>query len=115
MVRKKRKTVDERNAEKWAADQSAWGYFEPRLAELESMEPAHKLMADASPQDSPGRKYFSNLGFFLSSFTVPGGASAKEKMLYIHFVERLDDAGKLRTGARKTIIDSLRASMGGGY
>jgi hypothetical protein len=115
MVRKKRKTADERSAEKWEADQQAWEYFEPRLSALQTMEDAYKLMADAAPPDSSGRKYFSNLGFFLSSFTVPGGASSKEKRLYVRFVERLDDAGMLVVGARKTIIDSLQASMAGGY
>jgi hypothetical protein len=70
-----RKTKAEREQEWQAADRRLWEEFRPRLEALTSFVDARLFVDDAPPRDSPGRRYYSNLGFFLQAFTVPEGSS----------------------------------------
>jgi hypothetical protein len=63
---------------------------------------------DAVRENSPGRKYYSNLGFFLRTFSRPDGADAAEVSAYIRLIESDKD---LRPDQKKGIVETLRASM----
>lgn len=96
----------------WAEkDFHAWDEFSRRLEALSSMAEALELYADTPPPDSPGRRYYSNLGFFLQRFDVPGASSRKERELYLRFIEKLDESGALNPGAGREVRDKLRRSI----
>jgi hypothetical protein len=78
---------------------------------LTSFPEALELVKEAPPPDSPGRRYYSNLGFFLQAFTVPEGSSYAEKELYLRFIEQLDAAGALKLGAAQRAEEELRRAM----
>lgn len=83
-----RKRKAEREQEWVEADRRVWDQFRLRLEALASFGEAQSLTNEAPPPDSPGRRYYSNLGFFLQSFAVPMGSSYAEKALYIQFIQR---------------------------
>ncbi len=114
MSTRRRKTVAERRHEHAEAERRVWDEFRPWLAALSSYADALKLVAEAPPPDSPGRRFFSNLGFFLQGFSTPGGSSGEERALYAQLIERLDAAGELKPGAGKQIADKLRRAAIGG-
>ncbi|QIN84642.1 hypothetical protein GBA63_19785 [Rubrobacter tropicus] len=106
---RRRKT---RTRQEWEeADLRAWDEFSRRLEAAESMGDALALYASTPPPDSPGRRYYSNLGFFLQSFDVPGGSDYDERAMYLRFVKKLDDSGALKPGAGRKVRDKLRRSM----
>ncbi len=109
MVRR-RKTKAEREQEWAEADRRVWDQFRPREA-LASFGEAQSLANEAPPPDSPGRRYYSNLGFFLQSFAVPMGSSYAEKALYLQFIQRLDAAGALKPGTGQKVQEELRRAM----
>ncbi len=76
-----RKTKAQRDHEHHEAEQHVWDAFRPKLDALQSFPEALKLVAEASPPNAAGRRYYSNLGFFLQSFIVPAGSSYEEKAL----------------------------------
>ena len=106
-----RKTKADRERERAEADRRAWEEFRPNLDALQSYADALKLVGEAPPADSPGCRYYSNLGFFLQAFTVPNGSSYAEKALYLNFIKRLDAAGALNPGAGQSVQDELRRAM----
>jgi len=61
--------------------------------------------------DHPGRKYYSNLGFFLSSFIPPDGANTEELTLYLALISRLDQAGNLKPGVAAKVLIDLKAAI----
>jgi hypothetical protein len=86
-----------------AAEHRVWQEFRPKLAALQSIDDALRLVMEAPHHDAaPGRRYYSNLSFFAfhSPFTVPAGANATEIALYREFIARLDANGHLKLGAR---------------
>lgn len=85
----------------------SWDLFRERLSALCSYSDALGLLADAPPPRSPGRRYYSNLGFFLQEFTSPAAASQAENILYLKLIQRLDITGDLKPGARERIEKSL--------
>jgi len=107
----RRKTKAERDQQRVEAERLAWETFRPKLEALQSFAEAKQLVAEAPSPDSPGRRYYSNLGFFLQAFTVPMDSSHAEKALYLQFIQRLDTAGTLKPGARQAIEDALRHAM----
>lgn len=107
-----RKTQAQRDNEWYEADRRVWDAFKPRLASLGSFEEAKELISKPPSPDAPGRRYYSNLGFFLQSFVVPHDSNAEERALYVHLIERLDKAGELKAGAAADIIEALHVSMG---
>lgn len=108
---KARRTQADRDRERAAAEQRAWEEFLPKLAALQTFVEAQMLVAQAPPPDSPGRRYYSNLGFFLQAFTVPMGSNSTERSHYIVFINRLEAAGALKPGAAPGILAALRGSL----
>jgi hypothetical protein len=106
-----RKTKAQRDHERAEADRREWETFRPRLNALQSYTDAVRLVAETPPPDAPGRRYYSNLGFFLQAFTVPFGSSHAEKALYLQFIQRLDAGGELKPGAGQKIVEALRHAM----
>ena len=106
-----RKTKAQRNQERADAERRVWEIFRPKLDAVEDIVEAHKLVAETPPPDAPGRRYYSNLAFFLQCFGVPGGSSYAEKALYLKLIARLDATGILKAGAREKIESDLRQAM----
>ena len=106
-----RKTKTERDQQRAEAEYMAWEVFLPKLEALQSYAEALQLVADAPRPDSPGRRYYSNLGFFLQAFTVPNSSSYAEKAQYLRLVKKLDVAGELKAGALQQIEEALRQAM----
>ncbi len=106
-----RRTKAERRQE-WAnAERSVWEEFKPKLANLKSYEDAKILVNQAPPPDTPGRKYYSNLGFFLQYFAVPANSSYEEISLYLQFIRRLDSTGQLKPGVGQKVEEELERAM----
>jgi hypothetical protein len=110
-VASKRKTNADRQRERDEADRRAWDVFRPKLDALQTYAEAMELAAKRPRPDEPGRRYYSNLDFFLGSFIVPMGTSHTEKALYLQFIERLDVAGALKAGAGQKVAEELRQAM----
>jgi hypothetical protein len=108
---RRRKTKAEREQDWAEVDRRVWNQFRSRLEALTSFAEAQLLVDEAPPPDSPGRRYYSNLGFFLQAFTVPMESSYAEKALYLQFIQRLDAEGALKPGAGQRVQDELRRAM----
>jgi hypothetical protein len=108
---RRRKTKAERDHEWREAERRVWEDFRPKLAAAQNRLDALKLVAETVPPDSPGRRYYMNLHFFLHSLTPPGGSNYAEKALYIQLVQKFDEAGELKPGAKDIIERSLRHAM----
>ncbi|MGB7922015.1 MAG: hypothetical protein WCF57_02090 [Pyrinomonadaceae bacterium] len=106
-----RKTKAQRDHEWREAERREWETFRPKLDALQSYAEARQLVAEAPPPDAPGRRYYSNLGFFLQNFTVPMGSSYAERALYLQFIQRLDADGALKPGVRQQVEEALRHAM----
>lgn len=106
-----RKTKAQRDQERAEEARRVWESFRPRLDALQTFAEALQLVAEAPPPDSAGRRYYSNLGFFLQAFIVPMGSSYTEKALYLQFIQRLEAAGALKPGACKRVTEELRRAM----
>lgn len=100
---KKRRTQADRDRDRAEAEQRVWDRFWPRLQALETYEEAQRLVDETPPPDAPGRRFYSNLAFFLGGFAPPAGAGGQERSAYLAFIARLDAAGRLRAGARQEI------------
>lgn len=88
---RRRKTVAERRREYAERERAEWEFFRERLAAATTLEAACRLfLHEAVPEGTPGRRYYSNLGFFLQQgLSIPDGAGAAELALYAGLVERL--------------------------
>ena len=103
-----RRTKADREREWQQARDREWEQFRPKLAALQTFADAMALVDQAPRPDTPGRKFYSNLGFFLQAFTVPDGSNGEERALYLEFVRRLDAAGGLKPGALERIEEDFR-------
>ena len=92
-------------------DAREWDGFRPRLDALADLTEAMRLVGESPAHDAPGRRYYSNLGFFLGAFSVPAGSSYAEKALYLHFVRRLNATGQLKPAGGKKIEADLQKAM----
>jgi hypothetical protein len=110
MVRR-RKTAAERRQESYEADRRAWELFYPRLTAVQSLNDAIALMGEVVPPDTPGRRFYSNLGFFLQTFSAPAGASLAELTEYARLINLFDAEGALRAGARAEVDQRLQDEM----
>lgn len=81
--------------------------FKNSLNKVKTFPEAQILVKKAPPVDTPGRKYYSNLGFFLQRFDIPAGLDDEEKLLYKKFIEKLDSTGQLKSGIGKEIKNKL--------
>jgi hypothetical protein len=79
----RRKTRTKRDCEEAKAEQRAWAAFKPQLGEVRTREDALVLYEQRPPEGSPGRRYYSNLGFFLYTGTIPIEANVAERAVYM--------------------------------
>jgi hypothetical protein len=93
------------------ADRHVWEAFRRRLDALHTLDQAIRLVNEAPPAFTPGRKYHANLGFFMGAFTVPVRTTYTEKALYLQFIQRLNAAGALKPAGGRKIEDALRRAM----
>jgi len=82
------------------------------LGALQTFDDAVALVGQAPPPDAPGRRFYSNLGFFLNDFAVPNGSGSDERRLYLQLVQRIDAAGGLKPSALAPIERVIKASLG---
>jgi hypothetical protein len=109
---RRRKTKSEKAQEWETAQRRVWNEFRPKLANLKSFAEAELLVQnEAPPPDSPGRSYYSNLGFFLSSFMVPAQSNVEERKLYLQFIQRLIAAGEVMPEIGNEVEDALRRAI----
>src|SRR5215216_395182 len=106
-----RKTKAQKIQERAEAERRVWEVFRPKLDAVQNLAEALELAAETPPPDAPGRRYYSNLAYFLQCFGVPGGSSYAEKGLYLKLIARLDSTGILKPGAREEIESKLRHAM----
>lgn len=102
-----RRTNADRVREFKEREQQVWDAFLPQLASLQTYDDALLLVSRTPPPDAPGRKYYSNLSFFLGQFTVPMGSNGTERSLYSALIRRLDAAGALKPGNADRILAAL--------
>ncbi len=107
-MRRIRKTVAQVRAEQEERSVQAWDRFYPKLKEVRSFPEALVLLSNAPSQTSPGRRFYSNFGFFMHTFSPPLGASAAELNEYARLVGCFDDEGALKPGVRQSLEDALR-------
>ncbi len=100
------------NKQEWYDEEKiVFEKFKNSLNKVNTAPEAQLLVREAPSVDSPGRKYYSNFGFFIQRFWVPDGASDDEKILYKNFIEKLDKTGQLKSGEGKIIINKLNNGM----
>jgi hypothetical protein len=105
------KDIANRANEKYEAERQVWEDFRSKLESIQSFIEAELLVAESPPPESPGRKYYSNLGFFLTSFIVPCDANATERSLYIQLIQRLDATGIIKKGEAANVVNALQKSL----
>lgn len=108
---KKRKTATQHRQEAYEADRRAWEIFQPKLAAVQSFNDALLLHAQAVPPDTPGRKYYSNFGFFLQTFAPPDGANLTELVEYLRLIAIFDSEGALKPEVRPQIEARLQEAI----
>lgn len=107
-----RRTVGSKEEEWCRREREEADAFRQDLVAVRSMEGAYRLVFSAPPEGAPGRKFYSNFGFFLkNAFSVPSGAGPWELQLYKEFIVRLDASGELPTGAAATLLDQLDEAL----
>ena len=111
LMRRKRKSKAERDRERYEAKVRAWELFRPRLAALSCYADVRKLLDDMPLPDTPSRSYYTNLLWFLDTFSPPGASSCEEKRLYIQLAERMDKAGELKSGVFASIKRSVEEAI----
>lgn len=107
----RRKTKAERDQERYERDGRAWDLFRPQLEAIRSVADAKRVLAGMPLPDSPGRKYYTNLGWFMDTLSPPGNSSAEEKGLYIEMIIKMDEGGELKEGTREQIEMGLRKAI----
>jgi hypothetical protein len=88
-----------------------WNELVAKVNTAQDLADARKIVPESPPLDSPGRNFYTNLAFFLDTFTPPASSNDEEKTLYIQLLRTLDKAGDLRTGERQRIEKLLVAAM----
>lgn len=94
-----------------AAEGPAWESFATKLAAIRTFRNAITFVTVPPPPDSPERRFYLNLGHFLTGFIVPEQSSEAERLLYIGLVQRLDAAGGLKRGAGERLVAEIRESF----
>src|SRR4051794_9739963 len=76
-------------AQREAGEQAAWEDFKARLQTATTLGDALEIALTGPGPDRPGRKFHTNLGFFLSEFRSPVAAGSAELSLYRMLAEKL--------------------------
>lgn len=105
MTKAERKALAER------LEREAYQAFLAEFSAVHSFLDAQLLVARGPSPDTPGRRFYSNLAFFLGGFWVPHGSSVEERRLYIVFIERLEAAGALKDGVASGVLQALQKSI----
>ena len=98
-MKRRRKTAAERRQEYADAEERVWRTFSAKLNKAgTAAEVAELAFGSAPAQGEPGRKFYSNLAFFVGhGFSiVPDGSNNTERAHYGKLVQRLRDAGELK-------------------
>lgn len=104
----RRKTIAERRRERANAERQAWEVFREKLGAAATLADACSLfLQQAPPEGTPGRRYYSNLGFFLQGLSIPGGASAEELGMYAALLDRLGLEPEVAAGLRRAARSRL--------
>lgn len=106
-----RKTQAQLRQESYEADRRAWEIFLPQLKAATTLKEAVHLYGSTTPPDSPGRSYYSNLGFFLGNLTAPMGANGTELSQYIRLIDCFEKEGALSTATKTRVEAVLRAAL----
>lgn len=114
MVAKRRKTAAEVREARAQLERRAYDVFMLELKALTSFREAWSWVA-RSPDGSPARKYYANLGFFLHTYSAPDGASSAELSEYIRLIGCFDAEGAVKPGLRKGIEEALRTAQSSRY
>jgi hypothetical protein len=109
---RKRKTVAEQRQEWDEAQERVWRTFRPRLDAATNVGEALAILASPVPEGRPGRRFYSNLGFFVQNLMVPNGATADERGLYLQLVRRMRDAGDMLPETCAKVERALIRSLG---
>ncbi len=96
------KSRREKMAEFERAEARCWIEFKEALAAARTAVDALVLVYKAPPESSPGRRFYSNLGFFMQRFTMPYGATREERLLYGELMRRMDASGSLKPSVLNT-------------
>lgn len=110
-MRRKRKTVAERRQETDEAERRAWDSFIPRLRAVSSLKEALLLHAEPVGHDSPGRKFYSNFGFFMHYFAAPDGATLVELNEYLRLLDVFEAEGALAADKKKQLTSAFELAM----
>lgn len=65
------------------------------------------LLSDSVAPGTPGRSYYSNLGFFMQTFSPPAGANAFELAQYRRLIALFENEGALKPGVRSRFEEAL--------
>jgi hypothetical protein len=103
--------VTERRQEKYEAERQAWDFFLPKLRAVSSMKDALMLHAEPVGHESPGRKYYSNFGFFMHYFAAPDGANLTELKEYLRLIDVFDAEGAMKPEARDQVRKAFELAM----
>lgn len=111
-MKRPRKTEAERREERAAAEARCWEEFRPKLEAAQTYTDAVRLHSQAPPVDAPGRRYYSNLGFFLiHGFAPPPAANSTEWTHYLRLIKNFDEVGILKPGARQQVEEAFKKAL----
>jgi hypothetical protein len=106
-----RRTRADREQEWAAKEQRESDRFVVELGKVNKFVEAQVLVFHGPRESEPGRRFYSNLGFFLMSFGVPFGSNNTERQLYIELIQRFDAGRGLKLGTAEKVIADLHESM----
>lgn len=87
-----------------ADEEREWEKFKKSVEAATSYIDALLVVKSAVRPDAPGRKFYSNLGFFLANFSCPAEATNREVTLYGKLVQDIND---FPNGKREIAAESL--------
>jgi hypothetical protein len=108
---KKRKTNADRQRERGKAEQRAWNEFVPKVKAASAYQAAIEIVLHGPRPDEPGRRFYSNLDFYLGNRAVPGGANREEVALYAELIEKLRANGDVPADQAEEQSAALAAAM----
>ena len=109
---RRRTRLSEADSERLRAE--AWRSIQAQLAAATGLVDAQRVLITAPPESHLGRRYYSNLGFFLQTFSPPAGANREEIALYIRLLERINAEGLVKEGRFVPLRQALIAAMDDG-
>ena len=109
----RRKSAGERRPEKVEKPNQYWEKFRSILHATENRCDALALALAMPRQETPGRKFHTNLLWFLQDFTVPNESNLEERSLYLELIRRFEAGGEVKPGVRRQFEQALQANSAG--